>query len=93
MGKKSEERAKRKAQKQERFEEAKASFVQKVSESLQPKYISNPDIPKVPHVASQINQAASSTPKTIKDGGWRRSEGYVGAATSDKARVKTRSDR
>ena len=69
MGKKSEKRAKRKAQKQERFEEAKASFVQKVSESHQPKYISDPDTPKIPHVASQVNQAAISTPKAIKDGG------------------------
>lgn len=69
MGKKSEERAKRKAQKQERFEEAKASFVQKVSEHHKPKYIANPVLLKVPRVAPQVNQEAGRTPKAIKDGG------------------------
>jgi hypothetical protein len=68
MGKKSEARAARKAQKQQQFEDAKQKLLEKVHDLEQPKYIVAVDDNKQPHLSPSINADTNKTPKAAKDG-------------------------
>lgn len=71
MGRKSEEREKRKALQQQRFEANKQNFVAKVGDLSGPKVLAEPQQKKVPRLAPHLERAAeveAAKPKTIVDG-------------------------
>ena len=72
MGKKSEERAQRKALKQEKFEASKAALIAKVDIEQSPRQavaLTQNEAPRLaPHLARAADLQAEKAPKAIKDG-------------------------
>ncbi|QGX39444.1 hypothetical protein [Permianibacter aggregans] len=68
MGKKSEERIARKAQKLLQFEKSKEKQLEKVHNLERPKIVVNVDDTKQPHIAPSVNENVTNTPKAAKDG-------------------------
>lgn len=68
MGKKSEARTARKAQKLQQFEETKKKLLEKVHDLEQPKYIVSVNDTKQPHISPNVDSDTVKAPKAAKDG-------------------------